>query len=198
MLEVLRQPLEDRRVNISRARATYSFPSQFMLIAAMNPCPCGYLGAESEQQPCTCSPLKIIQYRSKISGPLLDRIDLHIEVPKPAFAQLSHHSDNLSSEKMLEQVLMAKQRQLSRYQGTGIQTNSELSGKLLRRICRLTPEGSRLMEASFESLGLSARAHDRILRLALTVADMDQSEQIMPQHVAEAIQYRNLDKKQSM
>ncbi|MFD0698401.1 YifB family Mg chelatase-like AAA ATPase [Paenibacillus sp. GCM10027628] len=195
-LEVLRQPLEDRNVTIGRARAVYTFPSQFILAAAMNPCPCGYWGAETETNACTCSLLKVAHYRSKISGPLLDRIDLHIEVPKPNYAQLKERAGHLSSDEMLDQVMHAHQRQQRRYAGKGIQHNNELNGKLLRQICKLTPEGDQLLSASFEALGLSARAHDRILRLALTIADLEHSDIIQPQHVAEAIQYRNLDKKQ--
>lgn len=195
-LEVLRQPLEDRYVTIARARAVYTFPSQFILAAAMNPCPCGFYGAESQTNACTCSPAKIVHYRSKISGPLLDRIDLHVEVPKPSYLQLKERANHLSSKEMLTQVMHAHQRQQHRYTGTGIQHNNELSGKLLRQICRLTPEGDQLLSASFEALGLSARAHDRILRIALTIADLEDCDSILPQHLAEAIQYRNLDKKQ--
>ncbi|MEC0231584.1 YifB family Mg chelatase-like AAA ATPase [Paenibacillus alba] len=195
-LEVLRQPLEDRYVTIARARAVYTFPSQFILAAAMNPCPCGFYGAETETNACVCSPAKIVHYRSKISGPLLDRIDLHVEVPKPSYLQLKEQTNNLSSQDMLAQVMLAHHRQQLRYAGSGIQHNNELSGKSMRHICRLTPEGDQLLQASFEALGLSARAHDRILRLALTIADLEASDQILPQHLAEAIQYRNLDKKQ--
>jgi len=196
-LEVLRQPLEERCVTIARARAVYTFPSQFILAAAMNPCPCGFFGADSDTHACTCSPQKIIHYRSKISGPLLDRIDLHVEVPKPNYAQLQERTVHLSSEEMFEQVMRAHVTQQARYAGTGIRYNNELSGKLLRRFCALTVEGEQLLSASFDALGLSARAHDRILRLALTIADLDECAQIEPQHVAEAIQYRNLDKKQT-
>lgn len=195
-LEVLRQPLEDRHVTIARARAVYTFPSHFILAAAMNPCPCGYYGTQTEGNACTCSPAKIVHYRSKISGPLLDRIDLHVEVPKPSYSQLKERTNHLSSKEMLIQVMRAHQRQQQRYAGTGIQHNNELSGKRMRQICHLTPEGDQLLSASFEALGLSARAHDRILRLALTIADLEESDSIQPQHLAEAIQYRNLDKKQ--
>ncbi|MDU0201374.1 YifB family Mg chelatase-like AAA ATPase [Paenibacillus sp. MAH-36] len=197
-LEVLRQPLEERSVTIARARAVYTFPSQFILAAAMNPCPCGYYGAENEANACICSHAKIVQYRSKISGPLLDRIDLHVEVPKPSYAQLKEHTINnpLSSTEMLARVLIAHQRQQERYAGTGIQHNNELSGTRMRQICHLTAEGEQLLSASFEALGLSARAHDRILRLALTIADLEESDRILSHHLAEAIQYRNLDKQQ--
>ncbi|NOV03185.1 YifB family Mg chelatase-like AAA ATPase [Paenibacillus planticolens] len=197
-LEVLRQPLEDRSVTIARARAVYTFPSQFILAAAMNPCPCGFYGAETEANACVCSPAKIMQYRSKISGPLLDRIDLHVEVPKPSYAQLNEHThaNPLSSKEMLAKVLIAHQRQHERYAGTGIHHNNELSGNRMRQVCQLTAEGEELLRASFEALGLSARAHDRILRLALTIADLEQCDHILPHHLAEAIQYRNLDKRQ--
>ncbi|WNR46629.1 YifB family Mg chelatase-like AAA ATPase [Paenibacillus roseipurpureus] len=195
-LEVLRQPLEDRQVMIARARAVYTFPAHFILAAAMNPCPCGYYGAETETNACTCSPAKILHYRSKISGPLLDRIDLHIEVPKPSYTQLKDTTSNLSSAEMRHQVMQAHHRQMRRYAGTDIQHNNELNGRLMREMCRLTPDGDQLLRASFEALGLSARAHDRILRLARTIADLDGSDPILPAHLAEAIQYRKLDKNQ--
>ncbi|MBP1961127.1 YifB family Mg chelatase-like AAA ATPase [Paenibacillus aceris] len=197
-LEVLRQPLEDRSVTIARARAVYTFPSQFILAAAMNPCPCGYYGTVTEANACVCSSAKIIQYRSKISGPLLDRIDLHVEVPKPSYAQLNEHihSNPLSSKEMLAKVLIAHKRQQKRYADTGIQHNNELTGSRMKQACHLTTEGDQLLRASFEALGLSARAHDRILRLALTIADLEESNHILPHHLAEAIQYRNLDKQQ--
>ncbi|CAN7519138.1 YifB family Mg chelatase-like AAA ATPase [Paenibacillus sp. LjRoot56] len=195
-LEVLRQPLEDRYVMIARARAVYSFPSHFILAAAMNPCPCGYYGAETEANACICSPAKIVHYRSKISGPLLDRIDLHVEVPKPSYAQLKDNVSNLSSGEMRATVMQAHIRQQQRYAGTEIQHNNELSGRLMREICQLTPECDQLLRTSFDALGLSARAHDRILRLALTISDLDGCDRILPAHLAEAIQYRNLDKNQ--
>ncbi|MDR6883842.1 YifB family Mg chelatase-like AAA ATPase [Bacillus sp. 3255] len=195
-LEVLRQPLEDRTVTIARARAVYTFPAQFILAAAMNPCPCGFYGAETESNACICSPAKTVQYRSKISGPLLDRIDLHVEVPKPDYDQLKERKDALSSQEMLNSVLIAHRRQQQRYAGTPLHHNNELSGSFLRQICRLTAEGDQLLRTSFEALGLSARAHDRILRLALTIADLEQSDAILPAHLAEAIQYRSLDKQQ--
>lgn len=195
-LEVLRQPLEDRTVTIARARAVYTFPSQFILAAAMNPCPCGFYGAETDSNVCICSPAKMVQYRSKISGPLLDRIDLHVEVPKPAYAQLKEQTNTLSSQDMLCRVLIAHRRQQERFAGIPIHHNNELNGSLLRQVCRLTPEGEHLLRTSYEALGLSARAHDRILRLALTIADLEESDTILPAHLAEAIQYRSLDKVQ--
>jgi magnesium chelatase family protein len=195
VLEVLRQPLEDRHVTIGRARAVFTFPSNFLLAAAMNPCPCGYLGSNSESNPCVCSPLQLLKYRSRLSGPLLDRIDLHVEVPRPSYANLKDHGRSLSSTQMREKVGIAQKRQLERYHGLGIHSNKELSGKLLRQICTLTTEGEAILSSSFETLGLSARAHDRILRLARTIADLEDCDTIEPQHIAEAIQYRNLDKK---
>jgi magnesium chelatase family protein len=195
VLEVLRQPLEDRQVTIARARAVFTFPSDFLLAAAMNPCPCGYLGADSLSHPCTCSPLKLQQYRSKLSGPLLDRIDLHVEVPKPSYAHLKEHKNSLSSAEMLSKVMKAHKRQQERYKATSIQCNKELSGKLLRSVCQLTEECEGMLSASFEIMGLSARAHDRILRLSRTIADLENCDDIQPEHLAEAIQYRNLDKR---
>lgn len=194
-LEVLRQPLEDRQVTIGRARAVYTFPARFMLAASMNPCPCGYHGAESLSTPCTCSPLKILQYRARISGPLLDRIDLHVEVPRTRYADLAPAEEPpLSSADMRAQVLKARAIQEARFAGSPYRYNGELSGRGLRRYCRPEPEAAKLLADSFESLGLSVRAHDRILKLARTIADLDGSESIRACHVAEAIQYRNLDK----
>lgn len=194
VLEVLRQPLEDRRVTIGRARAVYTFPAHFLLAASMNPCPCGYYGAETESQACLCSPLKIAQYRSKISGPLLDRIDLHVEVPRIPFNQLEQQ-DQLSSEEMRAQVEKAHAIQADRYKRTGILFNSELTGKKLRDTVQLDSDSSSLLEESFKALGLSVRAHDRILKVARTIADLEGHERVLEQHVAEALQYRTLDKK---
>ena len=163
-LEVLRQPLEDRHVIIGRAKAVVEFPADFMLAASMNPCPCGYLGAETASQHCTCSSGRIQQYRAKISGPLLDRIDLHIEVPR--IVEVNRLQSGLSSAEMKEAVLNAQVRQQKRYAGSGIVFNSELFGRFLREHCALTQEGERLMEQSFEALQLSLRSYDRILRIA--------------------------------
>ncbi|WP_438432424.1 YifB family Mg chelatase-like AAA ATPase [Gorillibacterium sp. sgz500922] len=193
-LEVLRQPLEDRQVTIGRARAVFSFPAGFMLICSMNPCPCGFHGADSPTQPCTCSPVKLLQYRSRISGPLLDRIDLQVEVPRLDFQELSRTSDNLSSREMREQVLAARELQLRRYRDEGIRSNSELSGRLLRLHCRLEPDAENLLRRTFDALGLSIRSHDRILKIARTIADLDGEPAIAVRHLAEAVQYRTLDK----
>ncbi|PZE22469.1 YifB family Mg chelatase-like AAA ATPase [Paenibacillus xerothermodurans] len=195
VLEVLRQPLEDRHVTIGRARAVYRFPAHFILAASMNPCPCGYFGAETNIHACTCSPLRIEQYRSKISGPLLDRIDLQVDVPRIDYEQLVLTESQLSSEAMKRQVNLARAMQENRFAGTGITFNSELSGNLLKQHCRMHREAEALLRKSFELLGLSVRAYDRILKIARTIADLESSVQLEPAHVAEALQYRSLDKK---
>lgn len=195
VLEVLRQPLEDRVVTIGRARAVYAYPANFILAASMNPCPCGYLGSDFNAQPCICSPLKVHHYRSKLSGPLLDRIDLHIEVAKPDFASLSSEDKPLSSAEMREVVDQAIRIQQQRYSKLNIRFNGDLSGKYLRLFCKLEASASKVLETAFDALGLSARAHDRILRIARTIADLEGSANIMLPHLAEALQYRSLDKK---
>jgi magnesium chelatase family protein len=196
VLEVLRQPLEDRYVTIARARAVFNFPADFIFAASMNPCPCGYYGTESLSHSCICSPVKIIQYRAKISGPLLDRIDLHVEVPRMDYAVMASRDNPLSSKQMLETVMAAHQIQRVRYQTRGISFNGELTGRLLRGFCALKPEAEQLLLEAFDALGLSVRAHDRILKIARTIADLEQSESIESHHLAEAIQYRQLDRKQ--
>jgi magnesium chelatase family protein len=195
-LEVLRQPLEDRYVTIARARAVYTFPADFIFAASMNPCPCGYYGSDSHAHGCICSPPKIIQYRAKISGPLLDRIDLHVEVPRMDYASITMKDNPLSSKQMLESVMAVHQRQQKRYLTRGISFNGELSGRLLRKYCSLKPEAEQLLIQAFDALGLSVRAHDRILKIALTIADLEQCDSIESHHLAEAIQYRHLDRKQ--
>lgn len=193
VLEVLRQPLEERTVTISRARATFTFPANFILAGSLNPCPCGYLGSEPPLPRCTCNPYRIAKYRERISGPLLDRIDMHVEVPR----QKEWQDDvlPLSSEDMTPQIRIAEDIQRKRYTGLGISRNSALSGGTLRVFAKLEPAAEQLLTTSFNELGLSMRAHDRIVKLARTIADLEQSEQIRPGHVAEAIQYRQLDRK---
>lgn len=193
VLEVLRQPLEKHTVTISRARAVYTFPAQFILAASMNPCPCGYFGSNHPVRSCTCSSAKIAHYRSRISGPLLDRIDLHIEVPRIHHEEFQKYENKLSSADMAAAVMKAQRMQRQRYHHDSIRFNSELSGKFLREHCSVTKESSQLLKQAFESLGLSIRAHDRILKLARTIADLEQSERIDSSHIAEAIQYRKLD-----
>ncbi|WP_426447129.1 YifB family Mg chelatase-like AAA ATPase [Paenibacillus sp. S-38] len=194
-LEVLRQPMEDRHVTIGRAKAVYRFPAHFLLAASMNPCPCGYWGTETEHQGCVCTPLKVAHYRSKISGPLLDRIDLHIEVPRIDYKHLGGSLPQLSSQGMKAQVEAAHSIQKQRYARQGITFNSELQGRLLREHVKLDEASSQLLQRSFDLLGLSVRAHDRILKIARTIADLEGSLHISAGHVAEALQYRQLDKK---
>ncbi|MBP2001134.1 magnesium chelatase family protein [Paenibacillus shirakamiensis] len=193
VLEVLRQPLEDRSVHISRARASYTFPAHFILACSMNPCPCGYLGAAPPLPPCTCSPGRILRYRDKISGPLLDRIDLQVEVPRPS--DWPSDVQPLSSEAMREQVRHAQHLQAERYAQLPFTWNSELSGKMLRQFTSRTSQADILLKGTFEALGLSMRAFDRILKLARTIADLEKAEVIEASHIAEAIQYRQLDRK---
>lgn len=195
VLEVLRQPLEDKAVTISRARAVHTFPARFMLAASMNPCPCGYLGSDHPGHPCTCSLARIAQYRSKISGPLLDRIDLQVDVPRPK--EWTREKFSLSSVDMRAQVLDAHARQIRRYEFLPqVSWNSELSGSALRRFTKLDSRTADMLHQTIEALGLSMRAYDRILKLARTIADLDGQEEIQSVHVAEAIQYRNLDRPQ--
>ncbi|MDF2937522.1 MAG: ATP-binding protein [Paenibacillaceae bacterium] len=195
-LEALRQPLEDRQVTIGRARATYTYPAHFLLTASMNPCPCGFFGAESATEACTCSPLKVAQYRSRISGPMLDRIDLHVEVPRTRYEDLaSETGGHLSSQDMKAQVMEARRIQERRYEGLPYRYNGELSGRALRQFCRPTPEAEALLASAFQVMGLSVRAHDRVLKLARTIADLEASDEILLNHLAEALQYRKLDKK---
>jgi len=192
-LEVLRQPLEEGRVTISRALNSTTFPARFILVAAMNPCPCGYLG--DAKHACKCNPMQIERYMARISGPLLDRIDLHIEVPAVPYQELAARQDGTSSARMREQVLRARAVQARRFGGDGQRLNSRMSSRQLRRYCILDTEGQRLLQTAMEELGLSARAHDRILRVARTIADLDDSETIRPGHLTEAIGYRSLDRK---
>ncbi|MDT9718770.1 YifB family Mg chelatase-like AAA ATPase [Paenibacillus sp. ClWae2A] len=191
VLEVLRQPLEDRTVTISRARAAFTFPAQFMLACSMNPCPCGYLSAHSEEQRCICSPARVAAYRAKISGPLLDRIDLQVEVPPPGEWRKSAVSP--SSEEMQAKVIHAHQIQATRYAKSSVRWNSQLSGTLLRKTIHLPQEAEQLLEQTLQTLNLSMRAHDRIIKMAQTIADLDHEGEIVTAHVAEAIQYRQLD-----
>lgn len=192
VLEVLRQPLEDGVVTISRARASFTFPAQFLLACSMNPCMCGFLGNGNSQQRCTCSPSKIAQYRAKISGPLLDRMDMQVDVPRPK--DLDRHMPALSTAQMRAEVLKAQAIQAERYRRLPISWNSELSGAALRRYASIGNEGSLLLNHILESLGLSMRAHDRIIKLARTIADLEGAADIHSSHLAEAVQYRNLDR----
>ncbi|AIQ13365.1 YifB family Mg chelatase-like AAA ATPase [Paenibacillus durus] len=193
VLEVLRQPLEDHVVTISRARAAFTFPARFMLAASMNPCHCGFLGSGHPQQRCTCSAARIAQYRGRISGPLLDRIDLQVDVPRPREWDVKG-SAGLSTAEMRSSVEAAQAIQAERYRRLPISWNSELYGTSLRRYADPGPEGARMLHSLLENLGLSMRSYDRILKLSRTIADLDGADGISSAHIAEALQYRNLDK----
>jgi magnesium chelatase family protein len=192
-LEVLRQPLELGSVTISRALTSTTFPASFVLVAAMNPCQCGYLG--DAKRACKCSPMQVERYMGRVSGPLLDRIDLHIEVPAVPFQELSAKADGTSSAAMRDQVSRARGVQRRRWGGDGAKLNSRMTSRGLRAHCALDDEGKDLLKQAMEALGLSARAHDRILRVARTIADLEESADIKPGHVTEAIGYRTLDRK---
>ncbi len=192
-LEVLRQPLEDGQVTISRVNATLTYPCNIMLIASMNPCKCGYFGDSRRQ--CTCTPNQINRYRSKISGPLLDRIDIQVEVSNVDYNDLSSTAKGESSSDVKERVNRTRKIQIERYKGLNIYSNSQLDAGMLQKFCPLGEDENNMLKAAFDSLGLSARAHSRILKVARTIADLEQSERIKTEHIAEAIQYRSLDRK---
>ncbi|NMC56016.1 MAG: YifB family Mg chelatase-like AAA ATPase, partial [Eubacteriaceae bacterium] len=192
-LESLRQPIEDKIVTISRVTATITYPSSFMLLASMNPCPCGYYGDESNK--CHCTSNEIKRYLGKISGPLLDRIDIHIEVPSTSYDKLKDRAKSESSESIKKRVNAARTIQLERYKGTDTLFNSALNPRQIERYCRLGEAEEKLMKKAFTSLNLSSRAYHRILKLARTIADLDASEDIKTPHIAEAVQYRSLDRK---
>ncbi|MNB64190.1 Competence protein ComM [compost metagenome] len=194
VLEMLRQPLEDHIVTISRARAAFTFPARLMLAASMNPCHCGFLGSGHPAQRCTCSPARIAQYRGRLSGPLLDRIDLQVEVPRPRDLDKKVASPGLSTADMRSQVEEAHRLQAARYRRLPISWNSELYGAALKRHADPGPDGSQMLHDLLENLGLSMRSYDRILKLSRTIADLECAERITPGHIAEALQYRNLDK----
>jgi magnesium chelatase family protein len=192
-LEVLRQPLEEGKVTISRALTSTTFPASFILVAALNPCPCGFWGDAKRQ--CKCAPQQIERYMSRISGPLLDRIDMHIEVPAVPYQELAAKQDGTSSSNMREQVLRARAAQAKRFGGDGHRLNGRMNSRQLRRHCVLDAASQALLKTAMESLGLSARAHDRILRVARTIADIEGSANIDASHLTEAISYRSLDRK---
>ncbi|MFU0831361.1 MAG: ATP-dependent protease [Oscillospiraceae bacterium] len=192
-MEVLRQPIENGTVTISRVGGTVSYPCSVMFVAAMNPCPCGYFGHPTRR--CTCSPQAVSRYLSRISGPLLDRLDLHIEVPPVDFDQLDSHAAGETSAAIRRRVNAARRIQNERFRGTGITCNARIRPDRLHEFCRLSDSGRTLLKKAFERLGLSARAYDRILKVCRTIADLDGSETIQSAHVAEAVQYRSLDRK---
>jgi magnesium chelatase family protein len=193
VLEVLRQPIEDRIVTISRAKFTVDYPASFMLVAAMNPCPCGYYN--HPQHECVCGPGIVQKYLNKISGPLLDRIDIHVEVVPVPFRELADARESEQSEKVRERVTATRQIQEKRYEEKkGIHCNAQITSKMLRDICKIDQVGQALLKTAMEKLNLSARAYDRILKVARTIADLESSKDIKPEHLAEAIQYRSLDR----
>ncbi len=192
-MEVLRQPLEDGVVTISRVSGTLSYPCSIMLVTAMNPCPCGYFGHPT--RPCTCNIKAVNKYLSKVSGPMLDRIDLHIEVPPVDFESLSSKQKSETSAEIKKRVDKAREIQNNRFRGTGINCNANIKSSMLQDICVMEDKAKNLMKKSFEKMGLSARAYDRILKVARTIADLDESEIIKSSHLAEAVQYRSMDRK---
>jgi magnesium chelatase family protein len=194
VLEVLRQPLEDQRVTISRAAMSLTFPASFMLAAAMNSCPCGFFNDPTRE--CRCTPLQIQRYVGRISGPLLDRIDIHVDVPAVRFKELSDSRapEGETSEAIRERVVRARARQLARLAGEGVYANAQMSSRLIRRHCRLDAECEQMLEQSVTRLGLSARAYGRILKVSRTIADLEGSDEIRASHLAEAVGYRSLDR----
>jgi len=193
VLEGLRQPIEDGEVTVSRAVASITYPGRFMLVAAMNPCPCGYFGDTRHQ--CTCTPSQIHRYRHRVSGPLLDRIDIHIEVPAVPYKELSTEYSGERSEEIRKRVVAAKAIQLERFKGDRkIYSNGQMKTRHIKKYCRLQPDAQALLEKAMQKLALSARAYTRILKLSRTIADLEGSEEIQSHHVSEAIQYRTLDR----
>ena len=191
-LEVLRQPLEDGFVSISRAKGSTRFPADFMMVAAFNPCPCGYRG--DPRRACHCTSPQVERYMSKISGPLLDRIDIHLEVPAVPFRELSAARAGTSSSQMRETVMAARLRQATRFTGLHVRSNARMTSRQVRDFCPLESAAANVLRAAVSDLGLSARAHDKVLRVARTIADLDASEQIRTAHVSEAVNYRMLDR----
>ena len=190
VLEALRQPLEDGEVTVSRAAVTATYPAKFLLVAAMNPCPCGNRG--SRTKPCTCTPAQIRRYAGRISGPLLDRIDLHIEMTEVGYREITERRPAEPSETVRARVTAARKIQQERFRDFGIRTNAEMNGELIRRFCNPVGESEKLLKDAFRKLQLSARAYQRVLKVARTIADLENSETIQPQHYAEAIQYRSM------
>lgn len=194
VLEVMRQPMEERRVTISRAKVSIDFPSSFMLVASMNPCPCGYFNHPEKE--CTCAPGTVQKYLNKISGPLLDRIDLHVEVTPVPFSELNaNNRSEVKSADIRTRVITAREIQGKRYAANeGMYCNAQMSSKQLRELCQINQAGQNLLKTAMERLNLSARAYDRILKVSRTIADLENSEDIKVEHLAEAIQYRSLDR----
>ncbi len=193
-LEVLRQPLENGIVTVSRAVATVTYPAQFVLVSAMNPCPCGFWGDSRHQ--CTCTPSMVNRYRSKVSGPLMDRIDIHIDVPGVPYKELSQDYSGEKSQDIRIRVAEARQRQLNRFKEDRIFANGQMKTRHIKKYCRLSEDAHNLLDTAMQRLSLSARAYTRILKVSRTIADLESSDSIQSQHIAEAIQYRTLDRGQ--
>ena len=196
VLEVLRQPLEDGQVAIARAASHLTFPSRFMLVAAMNPCPCGYFG--DAKRGCQCHPDQVRKYRAKVSGPLMDRLDIHLEAPAVEYGDLAGNGPSLDSRTIREQVAQAREIQGRRFAGQGVFINSQMTSGQIRQLAAIGSEAQKLMETAMKSLGFSARAYSRVLKLARTIADLESSPSIEPRHLAEAISYRALDRAQNI
>ncbi len=191
-LEVLRQPIENGEVTVSRSLASITYPAAFMLVSAMNPCPCGYLS--DPKHVCTCAPGQIQRYRRKMSGPLLDRIDIHVEVPAVPYKELATDFVGESSEKIRDRVVLTRNLQLNRFKSDKIYSNGQMKTRHIKKYCKLGTDAVNLLETAMQKLGLSARAYSRILKLSRTIADMEQAESISASHISEAIQYRSLDR----
>lgn len=192
VLEVMRQPLEEERVTISRAATSITYPARFMLVAAMNPCPCGYFGDSNNE--CTCTLPQIQRYRSKISGPLMDRIDIHIEVPAVKYRDLASKDAGESSSEIKKRVNQARKIQLNRFKGMKIYCNAQMSNRHIKKYCEIDEASQKLLETAIDKFGLSARAYTRILKVARTIADLEGEKNILSHHLSEAIQYRSLDR----
>ena len=193
-LEALRAPLEDNKVTVARANGTHVYPSNIMLVGAMNPCPCGYLG--DDFHPCTCTARQIENYKSKLSGPLMDRIDIYVNVAGVKYEELAEDDcEGETSAEILCRVMAARQMQTERFKGTDITSNSVIPPAMIKQMCRTTPAAQKVLEKAFKSLGLSARSYDKILKVARTIADLEQSKLIEEMHMLEAVQYRNFDRK---
>jgi magnesium chelatase family protein len=193
VIEGLRQPLEDRFVTVARIANSVTYPADFLLVAAANPCPCGYLG--SQARACVCPPHVVQRYRAKISGPLLDRIDLHVEVPSLKIDEITEEAQGVEpSVSIRARVVKARGLQRERFHSIGLFENAQMNVRQIKTFCRLTKEGKDLVRTAIRQLGLSARAYDRILRVARTIADLEQAESIEPRHLGEAIGYRVLDR----
>lgn len=193
VLEVMRQPLEERAVTISRAKMSVDFPANFMLLASMNPCPCGYYNHPEKE--CVCAPGVVQRYLNKVSGPLLDRIDIHVEVTPVSFEQMTSNRKTESSQEIRERVIKARKKQTDRFEGNKeVFSNAMMSAQMVKHVCEINAAGKTLLKTAMEKLGLSARAYDRILKVSRTIADLADSEEIKIEHLAEAIQYRSLDR----